>query len=77
MQTPASLLQLHREVHRSIELLFDHCRLFDEQQLQREFEGFGYPSLHAQLAHIVEVEDTWVARLKQPERGRAALCLGR
>jgi uncharacterized damage-inducible protein DinB len=67
MQTPASLLQLHREVHHSIALLFNHCRQFDEQQLRREFEGFGYPSLQAQLAHIIECEDTWVARLKRPE----------
>jgi uncharacterized damage-inducible protein DinB len=69
MQTVESLLQLHRETHRCLELLLRHCAPFTAEELAREFEGFGFPSLRSQLTHIIECEDFWLAKLKQPGGG--------
>jgi uncharacterized damage-inducible protein DinB len=69
VQSAASLLQLHSETHRSLALLLRHSAHFSDEELGREFPGFGFPSLRAQLSHTIEVEDMWVAKLKVPSGG--------
>ena len=63
MFTSDGLLQLHTWTNYSLDRLFGHCAQFTDEELTREFEGFGFSRLLAQLAHIVLCEQFWVCML--------------
>ncbi|MCB1217539.1 DinB family protein [bacterium] len=69
MHTPDSLIDLHVRCHRSLAKLFRHCRKLDNELARRELDGFGFPDLHAQLFHIVDVEDWWMGGVSLMSRG--------
>jgi uncharacterized damage-inducible protein DinB len=57
------LLAIYGWQQECFDILFAHCGQFTEQDLQREFDGFGQPSLWASLLHIVAVENYWLFNL--------------
>lgn len=57
--TPAALLDQHERVHRSLRGLLDHCRGLDADELDREHDGFGPPSVRLQLHHVMGAERYW------------------
>jgi len=59
-----ALLDLHERCHRSFAGLLAHCRAFDSDALNRELEGFGYPSVRLQLHHALGAEAYWVGVLQ-------------
>jgi len=58
-----SLLAQHKWTQNSLDILFDHCAGFSDEQLQQEHAGFGFPSLYSQLAHILQCENYWLWNL--------------
>ena len=64
MLEPADLLEIHRRTHSGTITLLEHCAQFGSEELHRRFEGFGYPSIHHQLHHIIEAEDYWIGVLR-------------
>ncbi len=63
MYTAAALLDIHARTQRSLARLIEHCAGFEPSELTRELAGFGYPTLAAQLDHIVGAERYWLAVL--------------
>ncbi len=64
MHSAAGLIDLHERVHRCLRGLLDHCAGFSEEQLSRELDGFGYPSIRLQLHHAIGAEQYWVGVLR-------------
>lgn len=64
MFTSADLLILHARAHTNLIKLLEHCRQFTPEELHRELDGFGYPTLQLQLHHIIEAEDWWIGVLQ-------------
>lgn len=52
------LLDLHARCHRSLQHYLDHCR---DLEIDRELEGFGYPTIREQLHHCIGAERYWVS----------------
>lgn len=63
MYTPEALADLHARGHTSLRRLLEHCAPFTADELHRELEGFGYPSMQRQLAHVIGAEHYWVGVL--------------
>jgi uncharacterized damage-inducible protein DinB len=64
MYTSAALLDLHGRAHQTLTKLIDHCGGFSPDELNRELEGFGYPSIRRQLHHMIWAEDVWMCVLR-------------
>ncbi len=64
MYTSAGLLDLHRRTHASLERLLGHCAGFSVEELSREIEGFGHPTLLRQLHHVIGAEQYWFGVLQ-------------
>lgn len=60
MYTPESLVDLHERGHRSLKVLLEHCGRMSQDDLEREFEGFGYPSIRLQFHHLIGAEAYWI-----------------
>ncbi len=60
MNTAEFLIDFHQRVHRSFTSLLQHCEKLSEEELNREMEGFGYPSIRLQLHHMIGAEEYWV-----------------
>lgn len=63
MYTSEALLDLHTRGHWGLKRLIDHCGGFSAEELHRELAGFGYPSIHRQLAHVIGGEHYWLGVL--------------
>ena len=63
MYTAEALADLHARGHTCLRRLLEHCAAFAPEDFRREHEGFGYPSLHLQLAHGIGAEHYWVGVL--------------
>lgn len=63
MHTPESLLDVHQRTRRSLAALFDHLARMPAGDLEREFEGFGYPTVRLQLHHMIGAEHYWMTLL--------------
>ena len=61
MYTRDALLDIHDRSHRSLKMLLEHCRGLDDQQLNRELDGFGYPTVRSQLHHIISAQRYWLS----------------
>ncbi|MFO0932005.1 MAG: DinB family protein [Planctomycetota bacterium] len=63
MYTPEALADLHARGHTSLRRLLEHCAPFSADELRRELDGFGYPSMHRSFAHVIGAEHYWVGVL--------------
>lgn len=64
MYTQDALLDLHERSHRSLRRLIEHCRDLDVEAFHRELPGFGYPTIHLQLHHVIGAEEYWIGVLQ-------------
>ena len=64
MHTAASLLDIHNRAHQNLSALLAHCRTLTPDELNREIEGFGYPTVRLQLHHEIGAEKYWVSVLE-------------
>lgn len=64
MYTPAALLDLHERAHRSLRKLIAHCGQLDQEGLNRDLDGFGFPSVRLQLHHVIGAEEYWMGVLR-------------
>jgi len=58
------LLDLHERCHRSLTRYVEHCRLLSDEELDRQLDGFGYPTVRIQLQHAIGAERYWVSVLR-------------
>ncbi|MEE8106035.1 MAG: DinB family protein [Planctomycetota bacterium] len=58
------LLDFHERCHRSLQRYLEHCRVLSDEELDRELEGFGYPTARLQLHHVIGAERYWVSVLR-------------
>jgi uncharacterized damage-inducible protein DinB len=63
MYTSDALADLHARGHSCLRRLLEHCGPFSAEELHRELAGFGYPSIHRQLAHGIGAEHYWIGVL--------------
>ena len=64
MLTPEALRAIHTGTGRSLAALFDHLDGLPAADLDRPFEGFGYPTVRLQLHHMLGAEHYWVSVLE-------------
>ena len=64
MHTSSSLLDIHERTHRNVRGLIEHCQSLTAEELSREMEGFGYPSVRLQIHHAIGAEKYWVSVLE-------------
>lgn len=64
MFTLDGIRRFHAWTHASLHLLLDHLATIDNADYSREVPGFGFPTLHRQLLHIVDCEAFWVRLLQ-------------
>ena len=58
------LIDLHRRAQSNLAALIEGCRGLDADEFVREHEGFGYPSVHLQLHHVIGAERYWIGVLQ-------------
>ena len=63
--TKAGVSALHAWTHERLDTVFDHVRVLTPENLIQPIPGFGQPSVHDQLAHILAAESGWIRRLQQ------------
>lgn len=54
------LTDVHARTHRNLEEVLAHCVTLTPDELDREFPGYGYPSVRQQLHHSINAEKYWV-----------------
>jgi uncharacterized damage-inducible protein DinB len=64
MFTVDGIRKFHSWTHASLSLLFGHLATLSGSDYTKELSGFGYPSVHAQVIHILGCEARWVRRLQ-------------
>lgn len=64
MYTSEALLDVHERCHRTLKKLIAHCRELSPEELDREMDGFGYPSVRLQLHHTIGAQQYWVGVLE-------------
>ncbi|KAA3596992.1 MAG: DinB family protein [Calditrichaeota bacterium] len=60
MYTTETLQDLHTRGHNTLQKLLEHCDKFNSEELNREFEGFGYPNILQQFHHTIGAEEYWI-----------------
>ncbi len=63
MFTSEALSEIHERSHRNLSNLLGHCRSFSQDELNREIDGFGYPSIRLQFHHEIGAEEYWIGVL--------------
>jgi uncharacterized damage-inducible protein DinB len=56
--------KLHSWTHSSLTLLLDHLATIPNADYAKELSGFGFPTLRAQIIHILNCEGFWVHTLQ-------------
>ena len=64
MFTLDGIRKFHTWTHASVGLVLDHLGTLPAADYAKELPGFGYPSLHAQVVHVLGCESRWVHRLQ-------------
>jgi len=64
MFTAPGLLEFCRRSHQSFDKLLEHCHSLSSKELNREFGGFGYPSVKLQLHHAIAGQKYWIGVLQ-------------
>jgi uncharacterized damage-inducible protein DinB len=59
MYDAESLLDIHARAHESFRRLIAFCSRLTAREFRQQIPGFGFPSIHAQLAHTVGAEVYW------------------
>jgi len=60
MFTSDVLLDIHARTHQNFATLIDRCRALPEGAIDKELDGFGYPTVQEQLHHAIGAEKYWV-----------------
>ena len=60
MYTNEALLDILERTQRSLSMLIAHCRELSTEELSRELDGFGYPSIRLQLHHAIGAQKYWI-----------------
>ena len=63
MHTVEGLLELHSLTHAATAKLLRHCAKLSPDEFVREVPGFGFPTVHQQLFHIIDCEEWWLGGL--------------
>lgn len=58
------LLEFCRRAHHSFEKLIEHCQCLNDDEFNRKFEGFGYPTIKLQLHHAIGARKYWIGVLQ-------------
>jgi uncharacterized damage-inducible protein DinB len=64
MHTPGQLEDLATRAHARLAALLDHCRGFTPEELNRDLDGFGYPTVRLQLHHAIGAQEYWLGVLQ-------------
>ncbi len=64
MHSSEALVDINERAHRSLAALLAHCRPLTNEELNRELEGFGYPTVRLQLHHVIGAQKYWVGVLE-------------
>ena len=64
MFTVSGLLELHQRCHKNLAALLKHCSELTAEELDREIDGFGYPSVRLQFHHEIGAQRYWIGVLK-------------
>ena len=64
MFTLDGMRKFHSWTHESLDVLFDHLGILTAAEYEQQIAGFGFPSVHAQVVHILGCEVRWVTRLR-------------
>ena len=59
MYNAETLLDVHARAHESLRRLIDFCSTLTAEELRRPLTGFGFPTVHRQLEHIIGAELYW------------------
>lgn len=62
--TSAALHDLHARAQGRLAELLAHCRAFSPHELNRELDGFGYPTVRLQLHHVIGAQEYWIGVLQ-------------
>lgn len=73
MFTLEGIRKFHDWTHASLALVLDHLSTIPASEYARELPGFGFPTLHRQVVHILNCEGFWIHVLQGlPFRDRTA-----
>jgi uncharacterized damage-inducible protein DinB len=62
--TLAGIRKFHNWTHASLTLLLDHLSTIPAGDYAREVPGFGFPTVRAQVIHILNCEGFWIHTLQ-------------
>jgi uncharacterized damage-inducible protein DinB len=60
MFTRDALLHYHGMAHAGLAKLFDHVQVLPQEKFRAALDGFGIPSVRAELIHLLDCELSWV-----------------
>jgi uncharacterized damage-inducible protein DinB len=64
MFTAEALQGCHERAHRNLIALLARCRELAVEDIDRELDGFGYPTVRLQLHHGISAERYWIGVLQ-------------
>ncbi len=64
MFTLAGIRQFHGWTHGSLTLLLNHLSTIPATEYAKEVPGFGFPTIRAQVIHILNCEGFWIQTLQ-------------
>jgi uncharacterized damage-inducible protein DinB len=59
MYDAETLTDIHRRAHESLRRLIAFCGELTDEECRRTIPGFGFPTIHRQLAHTIGAEVYW------------------
>jgi uncharacterized damage-inducible protein DinB len=62
--TLAGIRKFHNWTHASLTLLLDHLSTIPAGDYAKEVPGFGFPTIRAQVVHILNCEGFWIHTLQ-------------
>jgi len=62
--TLPGIRQFHGWTHASLTLLLDHLSTIPASEYAKEVPGFGFPTIRAQVIHILNCEGLWIHTLQ-------------
>jgi uncharacterized damage-inducible protein DinB len=58
------LSDIHHRSHQTLQMLMAHCRSLTPDELNREIEEYGDPTVQLQLHHVISAERYWIGVLE-------------
>ena len=65
MFTAIGMRKLHSWTHSSLTLVLDHLATIPEGDYAKEVSDFGFPTLRAQIIHVLNCEGFWIHTLQR------------